>query len=472
MSAALPNDEKVLINAPHKDFSFADPNRALPSSPMIGEAFLELLRTAPTAALWHWRVAAQLALSVVDQALNTDGPDERLVRVARREIHNPLLCHVTLRGHLQALVDIATGPRGEHWRESVAKRLLKFAEFLRNIGHFEASGEVFRMVAETGDLQASVRIAAYQGMAWVARQLGLHPDADLIYIQMRTLAEEVGNTPMVFMAELGAARVMIERGGGSQADRERTVREIIDRARRLGFDGVVARAHIDLSNIAGANGRFDEAIIHANVAREGPVPPIDYDLGGINMAMAYRMFGDFFEATAFAQGVVETAEGLEERLCAGVILYHLAMDQELDTTGVRQFFEREGERMSAQVRAELYEAKARDAYLADDILTAQRELSNGITFAESHGRRLNQMIVQMDGALKDIEAKRFPASFVAPNGVAPVNTAPTLRHIGDAARKAEAVSHRNRHLRTDPATAGDPPRLLVETFVRVVAAGG
>jgi hypothetical protein len=462
----LPKDERVLMYDMHKDFSRANVPEVLPSAPMIGEIFLDLLRTATTPDLWHWRAAARLVLAVADQALNTDGPSDRLIRTARREVHN--VTHLALRTHLNDVLDVTLGTCREHWRETVAQRLIAYAGFVRSVGHFAGAGEIYGMVAETVDLPASVRIEAYQGRAWVFRQLGQHADADLIYVQMRTLAESVGNTPMVLMAELGMARVMIERGGLPEA--ERMVRAVIARAETLGFLGVVSRAYIDLACVAGKRKRHDEVIVHTDTAMAGPLPPIDRDLCGVNMAYAYRNIRRFACAASYARIVVTTAEGLEERLRAGLILYHLTMDQGLDATAPRAFVDREGERMSAQLRAELYEAMARDAYLSDDLLTARHELTNGLAFSEAH--HLNEMIVELDASLQSIERGTMPARFVAPNCTVPAHSVSSLRRIEYNARKAETESDNLRRLRADPAAASDVPRLLVETFVsRVVAAG-
>lgn len=472
MTAIVRQDEKVLINAcsdaAHQNSSFANETGALPSAPMpIGDALIDALEAAAPDSVHPARIRTAIhVLSVASQVLKTDTFSQRTHAAARHGLAK--LDHVTIKGLLTAILDAADGSEyiASDWRSATVERINDFALFLRNVGYFAPASEVYARAAQIRRVAPKVTMAALQGRGWTLRQLGDHFRAERAYQTMRAVAEDACDMIMALEADLGRAKVAIERGNLAEA--EPLALDVMRRAKGIGLSRVTGLAHIDLACIAGIRMQYGEAVVHLDRARSENITRVDHDLCGINMAEGQRMLRRVADACASAHVVARTAEGLEERVGAWLILYHLAMDQGHDADAHR---ERLADiRMSAQKRAELYEANARDAWCSDDLLTARRELADGLAFAEAH--KLNEMIMHLDDGLKHLEHGKEPPRFLAPNHLPSPATAAAIRRIGYDARKAEAAWMREEELRANATGTGHPPRLLVETFVhRVVASG-
>lgn len=469
MTAAA-NDESILISATDSRRSGVTGAAVVHSAPMkIGDAFDTSLREAePGSAQAARRIAAIFVLDAAVDVLRTGIADPRVVAAARRALKK--LDHVALLGALEAILNIVDGTEyvGRDWRSVLVERMLEYATLLRRVGHMPLAAEVFTFAARARDVRPDITLRALQGRGLMLRRLGEYSRSERAYGEMQTIADEIGDVEMALLAKLGLARVQLERGNTSEG--ERAVRDVIERSAAGRLPGVYGAAHVDLSFIAGTRGQYDAAIFHAKTALAHPIPDLDRDLAGINLAMGYRMYRQFHEATAFALTVAEEALGVEERVGAWLVLYELAMDQGIDTDGVRDRLE--GQRMSPQKRAELYEADARNAWFEGDKLACRRELASGLALADSPARRLAEMVVRLDGAMRELATDAEPTIFRAPNCPTPPDSALALRRIGDEARKARTESDARDRLRAYATATGDPPAFLVQAFVdRIVAAG-
>ena len=332
---------------------------------MLGDSFVQAAADAAVAGdrEAHRRVTASWrVLLVAWDILERSTCNLALTRIARREVKT--LDYVTLRGHLETMLNVADGTAYcRDWRVELARRMLEYAEFLRRIVKWNLAADVYGMLAHVLDLPDDIRIAAVAGHAFALREMRQLDEADLAYYHLREIANAAGDLDMKLQADLGLAKILGSRG--DLAGMESGARHVVAVAQAYGCPDVEGMAHIDLSYIAGMRDDHEDAIRHCDAAIRCQLTEFQDERCRLNMAFAYRQLGWVEDARGMASLVAAQSPHENHRHQAALLLYDIAIAAR-DAGAVayyRASLTRAFDRLTPVQREEFQQYRARETVL-------------------------------------------------------------------------------------------------------------
>ncbi|MDB4880206.1 MAG: hypothetical protein JWL60_1652, partial [Gemmatimonadetes bacterium] len=208
---------------------------------------------------------------------------------------------------------------------SVAPRLMAYARSLDLDAKWTLAADVYETViahahpAEESD----VVINAHLRLAYCRRSLGALDEAAVCYATASTIAQGVDDMFGILRAQIGAAKIAIDRGNMPRA--ESLLDDVITRAsHREDLSDVHAMALQDRAGVAFHRGRYDLAVTLAYESLERTQDPINRDRLLRDIALAFARLG-VLSAARDAYLVVEaTAQEQYTRWSASMNLMELA----------------------------------------------------------------------------------------------------------------------------------------------------
>lgn len=368
------------------------------------EAMADLADTDPLyLALTAGMMVIRIAADVLEGKLT---PAQMQYTRARRAIGE--MRDLPQMAALRALLDAAAPDAAwnPHGRAFLCGQLMAYGIRLHEGAHFRPAVDVFDLAATATD-DDDVKLQAIHREAWAQRLLANFDEAERLYESLEHLAEGWNAGRMQFQAQIGLARVLLDRGNVPAAE---SALLDVARAAEIAEDReIFANAMISLARIAGLRGQPREVLRRSYRAFPYATLRDDRERLLINMAMALRELGEHESAVWAAQYTAEIAQNSEPRAHAKIILLNLAVDREDHLAASALCGDLRLMPMTPVIAAEFYEALSRkhatSGRYGDAVATARRMLS----VAEEH--RLSEHILRADKAIHDLERNVVPAIY-------------------------------------------------------------
>ena len=299
------------------------PTDSLPHSAF----FAELASLEQSDPSWCSVSAGLVTLRLVDAwmtegaaAVRADGWGLRSVAAAIEEMPKGMPARTILQGVVDAL------------RESVgddlcavAPRLMAYARCLDLDARWALASDVYlSVIAHAHPVEESdVAIAAHLRLAYCERSLGALDDAAASYATASAIATDVDDMFGILRAEIGAAKIAMERGNLPRA--ETLLDDVIVRARtRDELSDVHAMALQDRAGVAFYRERYDLAVQLAYQSLELTRNPTDRDRLLSDIALAFTRLGVRSAARDAFLIVEATAQEQYQRWTATMNLMEIA----------------------------------------------------------------------------------------------------------------------------------------------------
>ena len=351
--------------------------------------------------------AAALVLRIVAHEFAGETVLEAEIAEARHAVLRvgDVRTHTRLR---DLLSDVTAGERiEESWRDTLSLDLLAYGEELRARGLVAAAAALLDLVAEGSQASAELRLDASLRRAFCLRLLGSLDDATAQYRKVEELATFGGFDRQRLEAQLGIARVAINRGNIPQA--EPLIDAAIASARAAGLSSVLGKALIDKAAIAGIRRDASGVLVSSYKALEFVETAAGRDRIFINMATAFRELGRAESARRLAHEVLSRPCDADQRAAAMVLLYHLAIDVGDRRTSAMYRRALTAVPLLPAMLAEKCEAVARDAAARGEWESAHNFAEQMIAIADEH--QLAELSFRGAFAMESIRGRRVPAVY-------------------------------------------------------------
>jgi hypothetical protein len=239
------------------------------------------------------------------------------------------------------------------------------------------------------------------------RQLARFQDANRVYEMLRTQSVKHGDERMALEAELGLARCVVGRGDLQTGDR--LTRDVIQRARTLNQNAVVANGLIDLARIAGASCRPYDVVAYSLSAYADLETDDQRERVLVNIATALRELRRPDSARTVASFVVRRGKANDLRINALTLLYNLAIDGR--NAHEAAFYRRHLANLSMRPIAtvEYYHAIACEMAMFGRFDEARLAGQKMLAVCEEH--RLNEHSFRAEQAIREIDRGAVPAMY-------------------------------------------------------------
>jgi tetratricopeptide (TPR) repeat protein len=289
--------------------------------------FTELASLDEGDRAWRAVSAGLVALRLVDAwieegsaVIAADGWGVRSVEAAIEEMPEGLPARAILGSILGALKESRGGDL-----HSIAPRLMAYARSLDLDAKWALAADVYEtVIAHAHPVEESdVVITAHLRLAFCQRNLGALDDATASYATASAIANDSDDMFGILRAQIGAAKIAIERGNMPSA--ERLLDDVIVRAsQREDLTDVHAMALQDRAGVAFFRGRYDAAEKLAYQSLELTRDQVDRDRLLSDIALAFSKLG-VHSAARDAYLIVEaTAQEQYSRWAASMNLMELA----------------------------------------------------------------------------------------------------------------------------------------------------
>lgn len=371
--------------------------------------FFEALSATPSdSPQWSQLAAGLGVMRLVGDALSHRGIDERSLQAALESLSR--VSNLMAYAQLRAIID-ATRPQNQvdqNWREVLGARLMTYGVWLHSQGHFLPAAAVMRTIAEMPAVDVELRLQAHLRRAWSLRLMKQLDEAESAYVQLESLAGETGSRRMLLEAELGFAKLTMDRGDMPGA--EPRIERVISAARQAGERGVLAKALIDAARLAGTRGNPTAVIERSYEALPMIEERTDRDRTLRNISIALRELGRTEAAWHVALHVARSAIDADQRIASTILLYNLSIDGRQDILA-RQYrvslsLEKD---MNPTLAAEFYRAVSRDLATRGQFTAAAGEARKMLAVAEAN--QMSELIVKADQALADLGKGVVPALY-------------------------------------------------------------
>lgn len=313
---------------------------------------------------------------------------------------------------LQFIIDAAAPDSRRHpdWRLMLVRRLHGYGLHLHSHGMLACAIDVFALVATTDAADDELRLHAMHRKAFALRLLSRLSDAETEYLFLESIARQCGDRRMQLEAELGLAKVTIDRGNIPEAIP--LVESVVEKARAWQKNDILAKALVDRAAIAGIRRQPAHVLECSDEALPWIADPTDRDRTLVNMAFAFRELEHPLAARALARMLSRSAVDADQRIAATILSYHIAVDAEDYEHAAHCRSALADVPLSPAFSAEYYEAMAyeaarrtpQDATQHDVAIAAAHRMAS---IAQEH--RLNEIAERAERALRDIRAGRLPA---------------------------------------------------------------
>lgn len=372
---------------------------------MQGIGFFELLLSGEESPVWGELSAGVVVLRIAAAALG--GAGIATVPTARALVlRSPSL---PIRSRLLLVLDHLTPSLDAHEEQRVAlgHALYAMGMELHAEGHLKAAIDVFSEIVLHVRNDTYLVLASSLRIAYAYRLLKDLDEAELRYQQLRGHAQRARNVKMGLEADLGLAKIAIERGNIPQS--ATMVGAVLNRARRHGIDEIIGKALMDRAAIAGIRRDPVGAIVDAHEA----IPFIKNDVTRhrllFNMATSFREVGHAREAIRLAEFLRDQGAEAFVRMMASVLRYNLAVDAHDDIGIERARRQCESVEKPPLVAAEYFEALARDHAMHGRFADAEIAVDQMRDLAIEYD--MNEVLFRADAASNDLGLARVPAIY-------------------------------------------------------------
>ena len=312
----------------------------------------------------------------------------------------------SVRDHLQGILAAAASDIQND--QVLTGRLMAYGHTLHADGYFGLAVDVFGAICNNTFDDPATRMAAMRWQAYAQRCLGRFDEATMTYCTLKEFARRRGEKAAELRAQLGESRILMEVGNYPEA--ERNLKLTYSRARLSGEGEVLGEAANDLGNVAGA--RHDPAgvIRYAAIALHYITEPRTRDRAELNMAFAFREMEYADAAGRLAGKLAATAQDLEDRLRAQILLYELAIFAEDEAESERLRRELQQIKLPHLIEVNFHKAAAVHAAMLGDRSRAIRHLQHVIAVAGRN--RQNEDVMRAEQALANVRAGEVPPFYV------------------------------------------------------------
>ena len=371
--------------------------------------FMQLLAEIPERdEAWKQLLAGLLVVRLAHAAFHDLEAGPEGLRVVRRAIRGVNDLREVRR--LERIVDAARAT-SEDWsaNDVLSGLLMSYAVLLHKRGYRVAGADVCSVLIKSPIDDMAVRLSAMLNRAFAHRVEGRLDPAEADYRMLRGAASLLREAHMYRQAELGLAKVMIERGNYQFATP--ALEELRDEAREANDHALLGIVLLDLAALAGLRKDYGSSIAYSEEALAYIVDASQRERCYVNMARAARDIGDPVRAGQYAALVRETGLDADIRARAGLILYVLAIDAGRIPArdAARQWLE--GETLAPGVECDFREAIAYACAMDGEFDEAIAAVNAMLAVAERH--RLGEMIHQGDTALGYLKRRRVPPVYFA-----------------------------------------------------------
>lgn len=256
--------------------------------------FTELAALDETDASWRSVSAGLVTLRLIDAwieegaaAVAADSWGVRSVEAAIEEVPVGTPVRAILSSVLEALKESRGGDMN-----SVAPRLMAYARALDFEAKWALAADVYHtVIAHAHPVEESdVVIHAHLRLAYCERSLGALEQATESYATASAIANELGDLFGILRAQIGAAKIAIERGNMPRA--ESLLDDVISRAaEREDLSDVHAMALQDRAGVAFFRGRYDAAVQFAYESLARTREQVDRDRLLSDIGLAFVKLG-------------------------------------------------------------------------------------------------------------------------------------------------------------------------------------
>lgn len=372
---------------------------------MLGIAFFEQLLAGEESSVWSEISAGAVVLRIAVAALAGQG----IATVVAARILAGRAPNLPIRAKLIAVLDLLTPSidAQDEQRVAVGHALYALGMELHAEGFLPQAIEVFKSVMQYLSTDSYLLLASSARVAYAHRLLKDFDEAELAYEHLRFHARRARNMKMHLEADLGVAKIAMDRGNIPQSSE--MVTAVLRRARRHGVDDLIGKALMDRAALAGIRRDPYQAIVDSLAA----IPFVKADVTKhrlmFNMATSYREVGHPREATRLADYLRSGAAEAFVRMMASVLRYNLAVDDGDDIGMERTRRCCEVLDKPPLVAAEYYEALARDhakhGRFGDAELAVDRMRDLAIEFD------MNEVLFRAEAASGDLRLARVPAIY-------------------------------------------------------------
>jgi predicted negative regulator of RcsB-dependent stress response len=385
--------------------------------PLPHLAYLEALAsTEEDSPRWHALTAGYAVLQLFDAWTDVDGGVLPPTGLELRRVRKRLAAVAPgdpIRRCLTQLVDVIEQPAIEPDADErrlgglqVGRVLAAYGKLLQYESSWALSKDVHdtiityaRLVDDEERLLDSMTMVGFS-----LRMLGRFDDSREAYEAVRETAGQLGSEQYLLLAELGFAKIAIERGNLPAA--ARMLDRILDDPRADGHAGVRSRALMDRARVADQLGDYASAAVLGHQALESAKEPMTRDRLLVNLGMTLTHLGLWNEARDAYLIAQASAQEAAVRWMAQINLMELAYldGNELSFEQFRRGIPLHD--LPPYIETVFHETCAHGLRALGRVAEAADSFRRMLDVAERH--KLNEFVIKAAAALEDVERARAP----------------------------------------------------------------
>ena len=295
--------------------------------------------------------------------------------------------------------------------DELGRVLAAYGKLLQYEGAWSLAHDVFETLGDFGLLVGDTErvLDSVLMMGFSLRMLSRFDDARVAYEVLRRMATTARSEQYLLLAELGFAKVAIERGNLPAA--AGMLDRILDETHEGRHLNVRAKALMDRAKVADQMGDFASATVLAHQALESSTDAIDRDRLLVNIGLTLTKLGLWDHARDAYLVAEATAQEATVRWLAQVNLMELAY-----LSGNELLFEQHdravaGASVPPYVKVVYHETRANALCAFGKHEEAESEFRLMLAVAEHHG--LNEFVLRADKALEDVSKVSPPLQAMA-----------------------------------------------------------